>query len=58
MLNGLIVFLMPTIFFAIMVASSLIKNDILRVGGVFIGFAGMMASVILFIISVILWVGY
>ena len=58
MLNGLIVFLMPTIFFAIVVASSLIKNDILRVGGVFIGFAGMMASVILFIISVILWVGY
>ena len=58
MLNGLIVFLMPTIFFAIMSASSLIKNDILRVGGVFIGFAGMMASVIFLIVNVILWVGY
>jgi hypothetical protein len=57
MLNGLIIFLMPTIFFFIMSASSLIKNDILRVGGVYIGFAGMMASVIFLIVNIIIWVG-
>ncbi len=57
MFNAIIVFLMPTIFFAIMTVSSLINNDILRVGGVFIGFAGLMASVINLIVSVIVWVG-
>jgi hypothetical protein len=57
MFNAIVIFLMPTIFFAIMSASSLIKNDILRVGGVFIGFAGMMASVIILIVNIILWVG-
>jgi len=57
MFNAIIVFLMPTIFFAIMTVSSLIKNDILRVGGVFIGFTGLMASVIILIVSVIIWVG-
>lgn len=57
MFNAIIVFLMPTIFFAIMTVSSLIKNDILRVGGVFIGFTGLIASVIILIVSVIVWVG-
>ena len=57
MFNAIIVFLMPTIFFAIMTVSSLINNEILRVGGVFIGFAGLMASVINLIVSVIVWVG-
>lgn len=56
MFNAIIVFLMPTIFFAIMSVSSLINNDILRVGGVFIGFAGLIASVINLIVNVIVWV--
>jgi hypothetical protein len=57
MLNGLIVILMPTIFFLLMSLSSMLKNDILRVGGVYIGFFGMMASVINLIVNFILWVG-
>jgi hypothetical protein len=56
MFNAIIVFLMPTIFFVIMTVSSLINNDILRVGGVFIGFAGLIASVINLIVNVIVWV--
>jgi hypothetical protein len=57
MLNALIICLMPTIFFGIMSVSSMANNNILRVGGVFIGFAGMMASVIFLIVNFILWVG-
>jgi hypothetical protein len=57
MLNALIVFLMPTIFFGIMTVSSLASNNILRVGGVFVGFAGMMLSIIFLIVNIILWVG-
>jgi|688.fasta_scaffold518522_2 hypothetical protein len=57
MLNALIVFLMPTIFFGIMTVSSLASNNILRVGGVFVGFAGMMLSIIFLIVNIILCVG-
>jgi hypothetical protein len=57
MFNALIVFLMPTIFFGIMTVSSLASNNILRVGGVFVGFAGMMLSIIFLIVNIILWVG-
>jgi hypothetical protein len=57
MFNAILIFLMPTFFFGIMSVSSLINNDILRVGGVFVGFAGMMASVIFLIVNIILWVG-
>jgi len=49
----LISLLMPTLFFFIMTTASLLKNSILRVGGVFIGFAGMMLSVINLIVQVI-----
>lgn len=49
----LISFLMPTLFFFIMTTASLLKNSVLRVGGVFIGFAGMMLSVINLIVQVI-----
>jgi hypothetical protein len=48
---------MPTIFFGIMTVSSLASNNILRVGGVFVGFAGMMLSIIFLIVNIILWVG-
>lgn len=57
MLNVLITFLMPTLFFGIMSGASLLKNDILRVGGVSVGFIGLFASVINFVIHVIVWVG-
>ncbi len=57
MLEVLTVFLMPIIFFLIMVGSSFLMNDILRVCGVFIGFAGMMASCIYLVVRIILWVG-
>ena len=57
MLNALIVFIMPIIFYQIMAASSFLKNDILRVAGVFIGFTGMMASIIYLVVRVIIWVG-
>jgi hypothetical protein len=57
MFNAIVIILMPTIFFLLMSSSSLLKNDILRVGGVYIGFFGMMASVIYFIVNFILWVG-
>jgi hypothetical protein len=57
MFNAILIFLMPTFFFVIMSVSSLINNHILRVGGVFVGFAGMMASVIFLIVNIILWVG-
>ena len=57
MLNAILIFLMPAIFFVVMTASSFISNNILRVGGVFVGFAGMMISIILLIVNVILWVG-
>jgi hypothetical protein len=57
MFNAIVIILMPTIFFLIMSSSSMLKNDILRVGGVYIGFFGMMASVIYFIVNFILWVG-
>ena len=53
MLNALIICLMPTIFFGIMSVSSMANNDILRVGGVYIGFFGMMASVIFLIVNFI-----
>jgi hypothetical protein len=49
----LISFLMPALFFFIMTTSSLLNNKILRVGGVSIGFSGMMLSVINLIIQVI-----
>jgi hypothetical protein len=48
---------MPTLFFGIMSGASLLKNDILRVGGVAVGFVGLFASVINFVIHVIVWVG-
>jgi hypothetical protein len=57
MLNALIIFLMPTIFFGIMSLASMSNNSILRVGGVFVGFSGMMLSIIFLIINVIVWVG-
>jgi hypothetical protein len=57
MLNAIAIILMPTIFFLLMSASSMLNNDILRVGGVYIGFFGMMASVINLIVNFILWVG-
>lgn len=57
MFNVLIVFLMPALFFSIMSGASLLKNDILRVGGVSVGLIGFFASVINFIIHVIVWVG-
>lgn len=57
MFNAIVICLMPTIFFLFMSASSMLKNDILRVGGVYIGFFGMMASVIFLIVNFILWVG-
>jgi hypothetical protein len=57
MFNAIAIILMPTIFFLIMSSSSMLKNDILRVGGVYIGFFGMMASVIFLIVNFILWVG-
>jgi hypothetical protein len=57
MLNAIVIILMPTIFFLLMSASSMLNNDILRVGGVYIGFFGMMASVINLIVNFILWVG-
>lgn len=57
MFNVLIVFLMPTLFFSIMSGASLLQNDILRVGGVTVGLIGFFASVINFIIHVIVWVG-
>jgi hypothetical protein len=57
MFNAIVIILMPTIFFLLMSASSLLNNDILRVGGVYIGFFGMMASVINLIVNFILWVG-
>lgn len=57
MFNALIIFLMPTFFFGIMSVSSMLNNNILRVGGVFIGFAGMMASIIFLIVNIIVWVG-
>jgi len=57
MFNAILIFLMPTFFFGIMSVSSLINNNILRVGGVFVGFAGMMLSVIFLIVNIILWVG-
>jgi hypothetical protein len=57
MFNAILIFLMPTIFFVVMTASSFISNSILRVGGVFVGFVGMMTSIIILIINVILWVG-
>jgi hypothetical protein len=49
----LISLLMPALFFFIMTTSSLLNNKILRVGGVSIGFSGMMLSVINLIIQVI-----
>ena len=57
MFNVLIVFLMPALFFSIMSGASLLQNDILRVGGVSVGLIGFFASVINFIIHVIVWVG-
>jgi hypothetical protein len=57
MFNAILIFLMPAIFFVVMTASSFISNSILRVGGVFVGFVGMMTSIIILIINVILWVG-
>jgi hypothetical protein len=57
MFNAIVIILMPTIFFLLMSASSMLNNDILRVGGVYIGFFGMMASVINLIVNFILWVG-
>jgi hypothetical protein len=57
MFNVIAIILMPTIFFTLMSLSSLLKNDILRVGGVYIGFFGMMASIIFLIVNFILWVG-
>ena len=56
MLNALIILLMPTVFFGIMSLASMSNNSILRVGGVFIGFAGMMLSIIFLIINIIVWV--
>lgn len=56
MFNAIVIIIMPTIFL-LLSSSSLLKNDILRVGGVFIGFFGMMASVIILIVNFILWVG-
>jgi hypothetical protein len=55
MFNALMIFLMPTIFFGIMTVGSLSSNNILRVGGVFVGFIGMMASIIYLIVNVIIW---
>jgi hypothetical protein len=57
MLNALIILLMPTVFFGIMSLASMSNNSILRVGGVFVGFAGMMLSIIFLIVNVIIWVG-
>ncbi len=57
MFNVLIAFFMPTMFFIIMTGSSLLNNNILRVGGVSLGFIGMIAGVINFIIQVIICVG-
>jgi len=57
MFNVLIAFFMPTMFFFIMTGSSLLNNNILRVGGVSLGFIGMIAGVINFIIQVIICVG-
>lgn len=57
MFNAILIFLMPTIFFGIMSVASMAKNNILRVGGVFIGFAGMMLSIIFLIVNIIVWVG-
>jgi hypothetical protein len=57
MFNAILVFLMPTIFFGIMSVASMAKNNILRVGGVLIGFAGMMLSIIFLIVNIIVWVG-
>jgi hypothetical protein len=49
----LISLLMPALFFFIMTTASLLNNKILRVGGVSIGFSGMMLSVINLIVQVI-----
>jgi hypothetical protein len=53
----IIIFLMPAVFSFLMLVSSLSDNSVLRVGGVFIGFTGMIASVIILIVNIILWVG-